>query len=124
MHYINLIQSTYTARRLIDRGLEGTQMDVLEAGRLLTDGYALRILAAVSYKSKGAQEVSEEYNIPIAACYRRIKELEKAGLIVKSGRILNQKGKRVSIYSSMLKSAELSPKAFRISVPFRLASPT
>ena len=55
-------------------------MDVLEAGRLLTDGYALRILAAVSYKSKGAQEVSEEYNIPIAACYRRIKELEKAGV--------------------------------------------
>ena len=82
-------------------------MDVLEAGRLLTDGYALRILAAVSFNSKGAQEVSEEYKIPLAACYRRIKDLEKAGLIVKSGRILNQRGKRVSIYSSMLRSAEM-----------------
>ncbi len=95
-------------------------MDVLEAGRLLTDGYALRILAAVSYKSKGAQEVSEEYSIPIAACYRRIKELEKAGLIVKSGRILNQKGKRVSIYSSMLKSAEMLYENGHMRVKFSL----
>lgn len=82
-------------------------MEAFEAGKLLTDGYSLRILAAVSYKSKGAQEVSEEYNIPIAACYRRIKDLESAGLIVMTSKILNQRGKRVSTYMSMLKCAEM-----------------
>ena len=49
--------------------------------RLLTDEYAERILVATYYNHMSAQELSEKYDIPIAACYRRIHELERLGLI-------------------------------------------
>ena len=56
-------------------------MDPLEASRLITDEYAARILVATFKKPKSAIDLSREYGIPIAATYRRIHMLEKAGLI-------------------------------------------
>ena len=80
-------------------------MDSKEAAKLLTDDYSARILAATIYKPMSAQEISTRYGIPIAACYRRIKQLEENGLLECTERRLNQKGKRVSLYISRLKNA-------------------
>ncbi len=75
-------------------------MDPLEASRLVTDEYSAKILVATFKKAKSAIDLSREYGIPIAACYRRIHALERAGLIRCTERALTQKGKRISLYMS------------------------
>jgi len=55
--------------------------ELIEKVQLLTDSYAKSILVGCYQKPMSAQEISWEYNIPIAATYRRLKDLKKAGLI-------------------------------------------
>jgi len=74
---------------------------------LLTDPYNRRILAYAATRCVSAQELSEKLDIPIAVCYRRIKEMEAVGLIKVVERYLNRKGKRVNIYKSMVKRAKI-----------------
>ena len=52
-----------------------------DVSRLLTDEYAERILVATQNTSRSVQEISDKYDIPIAACYRKIHELEEAGFL-------------------------------------------
>ena len=79
----------------------------LEASQLLTDEYSAKILLATYKRKISAQEISQRYGIPIAACYRKIRILEEVGLIQCVERILTQKGKTMKLYRSLLKSAEL-----------------
>lgn len=55
--------------------------DLIEKVQLLTDSYAKSILVGCYQRPMSAQEISWEFNIPIAATYRRLKDLEEAGLI-------------------------------------------
>ena len=75
--------------------------------QLLTDPYCSRILAFTSKRPACAQELSQLLDIPIAMCYRRIGEMEKAGLLQITERFLNRKGKRVNIYKAMVKVAKI-----------------
>ena len=97
-------------------------MDPLEASRLITDEYAARILVATFKKPKSAIELSREYGIRIAATYRRIHMLERAGLITCVERALTQRGKRISLYLSQLKNAYIFFENGRLRVRFQLAS--
>jgi len=80
-------------------------LDPLEASRLVTDEYSAKILVATFKKPKSAIDLSREYGIPIAACYRRIHALEQAGLLACVERALTRKGKRISLYQSQLRNA-------------------
>src|SRR2546428_13109644 len=80
-------------------------MDPLEASRLVTDEYSAKILVATFKKPKSAIDLSREYGIPIAAAYRRIHALERAGLIRCTERPLTQTRNRISLYMSQLKNA-------------------
>src|SRR5439155_904971 len=97
-------------------------MDPLEASRLVTDEYSAKILVATFKKAKSAIDLSREYGIPIAACYRRIHALERAGLIRCTERALTQKGKRISLYMSQLKNAYIFFENGRLRVRFQLAT--
>jgi len=97
-------------------------MDPLEASRLITDEYSAKILVATFKKPRSAIELSREYGIPIAACYRRIHALEDAGLIKCVERALTQKGKRISLYLSQLKNAYIFFENGKLRVRFQLAS--
>ena len=97
-------------------------MDPLEASRLVTDEYSAKILVATFKKPKSAFDLSREYGIPIAACYRRIHSLERAGLIRCTERALTQKGKRISLYMSQLKNAYIFFENGRLRVRFQLAT--
>ena len=81
------------------------RVDLLRTSQLLTDEYSVKILVATIRVPKSAQDISDAFNIPIAACYRRIRDLEQEGLLVCTERKLSRQGKRVSYYLSMLKSA-------------------
>jgi predicted ArsR family transcriptional regulator len=78
-----------------------------DAAALVTDRYSSQIIFATSIRPKSAQGMSQQYGIPIAACYRRIKSLEELGLIECKERFLNQRGKWVRMYISTVKSMDV-----------------
>ena len=59
--------------------------------------YSAEILCAAG-TPKSAQALSEDIEIPIATCYRRIEELVDAGLLECEGRRLSEEGRRTNIY--------------------------
>ncbi len=97
-------------------------MNPLEASQLLTDEYSAKILLATYKRKISAQEISGRYGIPIAACYRKIRILEDAGLIECVDRILTQKGKRKNLYTSKLKNAYIFFESGRLRARFHLAN--
>jgi predicted transcriptional regulator len=78
-------------------------MNVLETSKVLSDLQALRIISMTQKKPCSAQELSEELNSPLAGIYKKIKELEVAGLIADNDRILMPYGKRVTRYRSLVR---------------------
>jgi predicted ArsR family transcriptional regulator len=82
-------------------------MHALETSRLLTEEYSAKILLATMGKPRSAFELSDNLGIPIAACYRKINILEGAGLLFCSERRLTQAGKRISMYKSRVKNAQI-----------------
>jgi len=69
--------------------------------------YAARILTAAG-TPKSAQELSEELDVPIATCYRRIEELEAVELLTCEGRKTSDRGRRTKVYQRTIDAAELS----------------
>ncbi|MGA1822440.1 MAG: transcriptional regulator [Thermoplasmatota archaeon] len=83
-------------------------MNPLAITKLLSDEYTVKILTATFSMPRSANYLSVKFDIPIAACYRRIRELEKMGLLAITEKVLTPRGKRVSLYQSNLKSAYLT----------------
>ena len=78
-------------------------MDAMETSKVLSDLQALRIISLTQRRPCSAQELSEELNSPLAGIYKKIKELENAGLIKDNDRILMPYGKRVTRYRSLVR---------------------
>ena len=102
----------------------GGKMNQIDASRLITDEYSAKILLATFRRPKHAIELSQKLGIPIAACYRRIKSLEKANLIQCVERVLTQKGKRISVYISQLKNAYIFMENGQMKVRFDMKNGT
>jgi predicted transcriptional regulator len=98
----------------------GIEIDLLKTSQLLMDEYAVKILVATLRCPHSAQEIAEDYSIPIAACYRRIRELEKVGLVECTERRLSRQGKRISYYISLLKNAYVFFENGKLRVRFQL----
>ena len=82
-------------------------MHALETSKLLTEEYSAKILPATMSRPRSALELSEKLGIPIAACYRKIKLLENGGLIYCHERRLTRAGKRVSVFRSRVRNAQI-----------------
>lgn len=59
--------------------------------------YSVDILEAAD-EPVSAQELSDEIDVPIATCYRRIEDLVDAGLLRPEGRELSEQGRRTNVY--------------------------
>jgi predicted transcriptional regulator len=59
--------------------------------------YSVDILEAAD-EPVSAQQLSDEMDVPIATCYRRIEELVEAGLLRAEGRELSEQGRRTNVY--------------------------
>ncbi|MEE9236923.1 MAG: winged helix-turn-helix domain-containing protein [Thermoplasmata archaeon] len=86
--------------------------------RLLTDDYAEKILVATHNSPRSVQEISDKYDIPIAACYRKIHELEDAGFLKCAEIVTTPKGKTMKLYQATLMSAHLRYKDGSFKVKF------
>jgi len=96
-------------------------LNPLAVTKLLSDEYTVKILTATFKVPRTANYLCMKFNIPIAACYRRINELEELGLIQVKEKILTQRGKRVSLYQSNLKSAYLTFEGGRLKAMLELS---
>ncbi len=72
----------------------------------LGNKYSAAILCAAG-TPKSAQTLSEDIDVPIATCYRRIEELVDAGLLTCEGRQLSEEGRRTNIYRRTLDQVEI-----------------
>lgn len=82
-------------------------MQSFESSRLLTEKCAARIHLAVLRKTKSALELSDELGIPIATCYRKIRMLEDAGILICVERRLTRDGKRIDLFRSILRDVQV-----------------
>ncbi len=112
----------YSPLAKVGNGGWGIDMDALEASQMLTDEYSAKILLATFKKKMSAQEISNRYGIPIAACYRKIKTLEDTGLLECVDRVLTPKGKRKNLYLSRLKTAFIFFENGKLRARFHLST--
>jgi predicted ArsR family transcriptional regulator len=74
----------------------------------IADEYSRAILVSTIQTPKSAIEVSAERNIPISTAYRRLHELEEAGLVVVERSKVTEDGKRFELYRSTVRSVSVS----------------
>ncbi len=72
----------------------------------LGNKYSAEILCAAG-TPKSAQALSDDIEIPIATCYRRIEELVDSGLLTCEGRQLSEEGRRTNIYRRTVDQIEI-----------------
>lgn len=77
----------------------------IEISSLISDKYVSKILLSTFRKPKSVQKISATYGIPIAVCYRRVRQLEDLGFMRCIGTKLNGNGKRVKLYQSQIVNA-------------------
>ncbi|WP_423751468.1 ArsR/SmtB family transcription factor [Salinirarus marinus] len=65
--------------------------------QVLGNEYNADILGS-THEPRSAQELSEELDVPIATCYRRIEELTDADLLEHHDRVLSDERRRVNVY--------------------------
>lgn len=99
-------------------------VDKKKAVELLSDDYIVEILSSTHIKAKSAKEISKKNDIPIAVCYRRVNQLVELGLLEKEERALTQDGKRIWLYKSNLKTAQVFYEKGELKAKFELADGT
>jgi DNA-binding Lrp family transcriptional regulator len=83
-------------------------MEPLQLSQAAMDEYSARILLGTFERAASALELSRRFGIPIAACYRRIKELEGLGLVYCERELPSRNGKGLQQFRSRLKSIRIT----------------
>ena len=83
-------------------------MKPLQLSQTVMDEYSARILLGTVQRAASALELSRRFGIPIAACYRRMKELEGLGLVYCERELPSRNGKGIQLFRSRLKSVRIS----------------
>jgi DNA-binding Lrp family transcriptional regulator len=83
-------------------------MEPLQLSQTVMDEYAARILMGTFDRSASALDLSRRFGIPIAACYRRIKELEGLGLVYCERELPSRNGRGLQLFRSRLKSVRIA----------------
>ena len=96
--------------------------DPICISNLITDKYALEILMYTYKKARSIQNISATFNIPIAVCYRRVRQLEKLGFLRCVDKKLNGKGKWVKLYQSQVVNAHFFLEKGRFGARVQLSS--
>lgn len=75
--------------------------------RVLGEKYNPDILT-VTDEPKSAQELSDQLDVPIATCYRRIEDLQDADLLELHDRPLSDEHRRVNVYRRNVDGIEIT----------------
>ncbi len=94
--------------------------DALEIMKLLADEYNIKILSASLKEPKSAQDLSVELGIPVASCYRKIRDLEDTNLLEVADSVLTPDGKRIKLYRSNITRFFVSFEGERLKVEINI----
>lgn len=83
-------------------------MEPLRVSQTVMDEYSARILLGTSERAASALELSHRFGIPIAACYRRIRQLETMGLVFCEKALPSRNGKGLQLFRSRLQSVRVA----------------
>ncbi len=83
-------------------------MEALQVTQTIMDEYSARILLGTFDRPASAIDLGRRFGIPIAACYRRIKELEGLGLVYCERAEPTRNGRGLLLYRSRLKSVRIA----------------
>jgi len=93
----------------------------IDATALLGDEEAEKILLATYISPKSGIEISEIYRIPIAHCFRKIRELERLGLLRCVRTEIGPNGRKKRYYKSNLENAYVTVEDGKFKVRLELA---
>ncbi len=82
-------------------------MQPLRLSQRVMDPYSARILLGTSEHAVSALDLSHRFQIPIAACYRRIRQLEQLGLVYCERALPSRNGKGLQLFRSRLRSVRI-----------------
>jgi len=82
----------------------------------LGDESSRRILTSAIASGKTVEEISAEQNLPLSTCYRRMRNLQKGGLMILERTVVTQAGKRYAVYRTSFSRAAISFNGGEIAV--------
>ena len=82
-------------------------IQALEIVKAFSDTYSRRIVLCLLTKSLTVEEISAEKQIPVSTCYRRVRELERAGILKADNHIIWKNGKKYISYKTSFKNASI-----------------
>jgi len=83
-------------------------MEALQVTQTIMDEYSARILLGTFDRPASAIDLGRRFGIPIAACYRRVKELEGLGLVYCERAQPSRNGRGLQLYRSRLRSVRIA----------------
>ncbi len=89
-------------------------MEALEVSQTVMDPYSARILLGTCERAASALDLSHRFGIPIAACYRRIRQLEDLGLVYCERALPSRNGKGLQLFRSRVRSVRVSLEEGRL----------
>ncbi len=89
-------------------------MEALQVSQTVMDPYSARILLGTCERAVSALDLSHRFGIPIAACYRRIRELEELGLVYCECALPSRNGKGLQLLRSRVRSVRVSLEEGRL----------
>ncbi len=96
-------------------------MQALQLSQTIMDEYSARILLGTFDRPISALDISRRFAIPMAACYRRIKELEALGLVYVEAALPSRNGKGLQLYRSRLQSVRIAFEDGKLSARVELS---
>ncbi len=82
-------------------------MQPLEVSQSILEPYSARILLGTCGSALSVVDLSQRFGIPIAACYRRIRQLERMGLVACERVLPSRNGKGLQLFRSRVKSVRV-----------------
>jgi hypothetical protein len=107
-----------------DLSEDETTYNPIMISNLISDKYVSKILMSTFKKPKSVQKISASYGIPIAVCYRKVRQLERLGFLTCIGDKLNGNGKRVKLYQSQIVNAHFFMEKGKFRARVQLSSGT
>ncbi len=94
----------------------------VKISNLISDKYVSKILMSTFKVPKSVQSISSTYEIPIAVCYRKVRQLENLGFLRCTGTKLNGNGKRIKLFQSQIINAHFFLEKGKFRARVQLAS--
>jgi hypothetical protein len=94
----------------------------VKISNLISDKYVSKILMSTFKVPKSVQSISSTYEIPIAVCYRKVRQLENLGFLRCTGTKLNGNGKRIKLFQSQIINAHFFLERGKFRARVQLAS--